>query len=146
MGVPTVLLGGPVKSYTEDFTSIIGGEVIVPEHAEVGNAIGALVGKGVKKVEMLIRAQSPDELDRNFYVFSPLGRHGVITYSEAIECAIEVGRDIVLDYVERCGVSRRETEINVTTRTASPPDWTHAPLQTTITVMGVGNPLMVLKE
>ncbi len=144
--IPAVLLGGPVKSYTDPFTSIIGGDVIVPEYAEVGNAIGALVGKGVKKVEMLIRAQSPDELDRNFFVFSPLGRHDAITYSDAVENAIDIGKNIVFDYIERCGVSRRETSINVTSKTASPPDWTHAPLQTTITVMGVGNPLMVLKE
>ncbi len=146
VNVPTVLLGGPVKSYTDDFRSIIGGDIIVPEYAEVGNAIGALVGKGVKKVEMLIRAQSPEELDKNFFVFSPLGRHGVVTYSEAIEHAIDIGKDIVLDYVERCGVSRQETEINITSKTASPPDWTHVPLQTIITVMGVGNPLMVLKD
>ncbi|MEZ5335830.1 MAG: hydantoinase/oxoprolinase family protein [Methanolobus sp.] len=144
--VPTVLLGGPVKSYTEDFTSTVGGNIIVPEYAEVGNAIGALVGKGVKKVEMLIRAQSPEELDRHFYVFSPLGRHDAVTYSDAVEHAIDIGKNIVLDYVERCGVSRQETEISVSSKTASPPDWTHAPLQTTITVMGVGNPLMVLKE
>ncbi|WP_407355841.1 hydantoinase/oxoprolinase family protein [Methanolobus sp. WCC5] len=146
INVPTVLLGGPVRSYKDEFSSIISGNIMVPEYAEVGNAIGALVGKGVKKVEVLIKAQSPGELDRNFYVYSPLGRHDVITYSDALEHAIDIGRNIVLDYIERCGVSRQETEISVTSKAASPPDWTHAPLQTIITVMGVGNPLMLLKE
>ena len=31
--------------------NLINAEFIVPEHADVGNAVGALVGKGIKRVE-----------------------------------------------------------------------------------------------
>ena len=43
--ITVVLLGGPVKAYVENMRNIINADLIVPEHADVGNAVGALVGK-----------------------------------------------------------------------------------------------------
>lgn len=146
LNIPVVLLGGPVKNYAQEFGSIIGGEVMVPEFADVGNAVGALVGKGVKKVELLIRAASPDSLDEDFFVFSPEGRHRVLRYGDAVDYATRLGTRLVRDYVERCGVNREETTVTVTTTTASPPDWPHTPLQTQVVVMGVGNPVMLIRR
>ena len=55
--IPVVLLGGPVGAYVEDMRKLISAEFIVPEHADVGNAVGALVGKGIKRVEILIKTR-----------------------------------------------------------------------------------------
>jgi N-methylhydantoinase A/oxoprolinase/acetone carboxylase beta subunit len=54
---PVVLLGGPVGAYVEELRRLINAEFIVPEHADVGNAVGALVGKGIKRVEILIKTR-----------------------------------------------------------------------------------------
>ncbi len=53
--IPVVLLGGPVKAYVENLKNLINADFIVPEYADVGNAVGALVGKGIKRVEILIK-------------------------------------------------------------------------------------------
>ena len=55
--IPVVLLGGPVKAYVENLRKLINADFIVPEHADVGNAVGALVGKGIKRVEILIKTR-----------------------------------------------------------------------------------------
>lgn len=57
IGIPVVLLGGPVKAYVENLMGLINADFRVPEHAEVGNAVGALVGKGIKRVEILIKTR-----------------------------------------------------------------------------------------
>ena len=46
--VPVVLLGGPVQAYVNDMQKLVDAEIILPEYAEVGNAVGALAGKGYK--------------------------------------------------------------------------------------------------
>ncbi len=55
--IPVVLLGGPVKAYVENLRKLINADFIVPEYADVGNAVGALVGKGIKRVEILIKTR-----------------------------------------------------------------------------------------
>jgi N-methylhydantoinase A/oxoprolinase/acetone carboxylase beta subunit len=57
IGIPVVLLGGPVKAYVESLRKLINADFRVPEHADVGNAVGALVGKGIKRVEILIKTR-----------------------------------------------------------------------------------------
>jgi N-methylhydantoinase A/oxoprolinase/acetone carboxylase beta subunit len=46
--VPVILLGGPVQTYVNDMQKLVDAEIILPEYAEVGNAVGALAGKGYK--------------------------------------------------------------------------------------------------
>jgi N-methylhydantoinase A/oxoprolinase/acetone carboxylase beta subunit len=48
--LPVVLLGGPASAYDSELRSLIEADVLVPEFADVGNAVGALAGKGVKTV------------------------------------------------------------------------------------------------
>ncbi|MCQ1535151.1 hydantoinase/oxoprolinase family protein [Methanosarcina sp. KYL-1] len=55
--IPVILLGGPVGAYAEDLSKLIDADFRVPEHADVGNAVGALVGKGIKRVEILIKTR-----------------------------------------------------------------------------------------
>lgn len=62
---PIVLLGGPVKAYVENLRRLINADFRVPEHADVGNAVGALVGKGIKRVEILIKTRFIPESGEN---------------------------------------------------------------------------------
>ncbi len=144
--IPVVLLGGPVKAYADELRSIIDAEIIVPEFAEVGNAVGALAGKGVKRIEISIVPASIQNPDEDFLVFSPAGRERFETYAQAVEFSTELGKKLVLDYEKRCGILKEDTKISVSKKTHSPDNWSHPPLETKITVVGVGNPMMVLKE
>ena len=136
--IPVVLLGGPVRAYREELKKIIDAQVLVPEHAEVGNAVGALVGKGIKRIELLIRPESLSTPDKNFLVFSQAGRLKFERYAEALETATELGKNLVLDYMKECGLSGSQVELSVDKKTMSPEGWAHPPMETKLLVVGVG--------
>ncbi len=140
LDIPVVMLGGPVASFEDDLSRIVDADIQIPEHAAVGNAVGALFGKGIKRVEMFIRPFSVSEPDQNYLVFSPLGRHKLETYNDALDYAKTLGNKIANEYMDDCGVSRHNMEIEFSQQTFSPEDWKHAPLETRIVIMAVGYP------
>jgi N-methylhydantoinase A/oxoprolinase/acetone carboxylase beta subunit len=138
LGIPVVLLGGPVRAFREEMKGIVDADILVPEHAEVGNAVGALVGKGIKRVEILVRPKSLMDPDRDFLVFSPTGRLKFERYVEALDTATKLGKQLVTDYMKDCGLSGKQVEISVEKKTMSPDGWTHPPMETKLLVVGVG--------
>ena len=66
--------------------------VQVPQFATVGNAVGALVGKSVKKVEIMIKPASLVNPDSDFLVFSSEGRERFERYSDAVDYATKIGQ------------------------------------------------------
>jgi N-methylhydantoinase A/oxoprolinase/acetone carboxylase beta subunit len=144
--IPVVLLGGPSRAYDNELSSLIDAEVVVPEFADVGNAVGALAGKGVKRIEVMIRPASLENPDEDFLVFSPVGRERFKNYGDAVEFTTNLGKELVLDYEIRCGIIKQDTKITVSKKTVSPDDWSHPPLETKVIVVGIGNPMMILKE
>ncbi|MDP2217099.1 MAG: hydantoinase/oxoprolinase family protein [Methanolobus sp.] len=144
--LPIVLLGGPVRAYAKEMAAFLDGEIIVPDHADVGNAVGALAGKGVKRVEVLIMPSSIEKPTEDFLIFYPGGREQVVDYREAFDRARQIGLEIVHEYETRCGVSREETKVNVSVVNIAPENWPYPPLETRITIVGVGDPMMIIKE
>ena len=138
LGVPVVLLGGPVRSHRKELEEFIDAEIIVPEHAEVGNAAGALAGKGIKRVEILIRPASLMSPEKDFLVFAPGSRQRFDVYTEALNTATELGKKLVEDYMKECGLSGDQVEISIEKKTISPEGWNHPPMETNLLVMGVG--------
>lgn len=138
--IPVVLLGGPVKALSEELGKVIDADIIVPEHAGVGNAAGALFGKGIKRIEFIIRMISISEPEAGFYTFSPLGREEFRTYYEAVTYSKDIGRRMIIEYMGDCGVSKESLEIRVTQRTFSPGEWKYDPVETKLMVVGVGHP------
>ncbi|MDG6243527.1 MAG: hydantoinase/oxoprolinase family protein [Methanolobus sp.] len=138
--IPVVLLGGPVAAYQDIIKDVIDAEIIIPEHAEVGNAAGALFGKGIKRVEIIVRPVSVEDPDEGYLVFSPVKRNSFNEYSAAVEYANEHGKQIVIDYMGECGVSKDNVEIKINRKTFSPENWKHSPLETTIQITGIGYP------
>lgn len=66
---PIIGIGAPVGAMLPEVASALGAELLIPEHAEVANAIGAITGSVMITVEVLIRPMgegayvlhSPDE-------------------------------------------------------------------------------------
>ena len=166
--IPVVLLGGPVGAYAEDLRRLINAEFIVPEHADVGNAVGALVGKGIKRVEILIktklvpksREEKPEdegeygiapeseviestlqqEKKNEFIVFSPSERKKFEVYGDALEYAEKLGRQLVMDYMVGAGLEKEDIKIDVSRKHLAPSGWTGVPLETKLVYVGVGVP------
>ncbi len=136
--IPVVLLGGPVVAYKEEIKTFINAEIIVPDYATVGNAAGALFGKGVKRIEIMIRPLSLSDPEKDFFVFSPDGRLKFETYIQALDFANEHGRSLIYSYMRECGIQESNVNLTVTEKRVSPQGWNHPPMESKIIFVGVG--------
>ncbi|HWQ44653.1 MAG TPA: hydantoinase/oxoprolinase family protein, partial [Methanosarcina barkeri] len=114
--IPVVLLGGPVKAYVNELNELIDTEIIVPEYSDVGNAAGALAGKGTKRVEITVRTlYSESKYDlrtKGIFVYTPAGRRHFAIRSEAMEFAEGFGRKLILDYMAESGFFPGQVTVN----------------------------------
>lgn len=137
VNIPIVLLGGPVKAYYGELKSLIDAEIIVPEQARVGNAVGALVGKGIKRIEITIRPNSMENPDQNFLVFTPAGRKKFEHYRTAMEYSQKVGgEELILDSMKDFGLPDNSIKIDTSIEYLVPPGWKRTPMETKITFVG----------
>lgn len=135
--IPIVLLGGPVKAYYYEIKGMIDAKIVVPEYASVGNAVGALMSKGIKRVEILIRPESMENPDRNFLVFFPAGRKKFEDYRVAMEYAHKIGRELVMGALKSFGLPDDAIKVKSSIEYLTPPDWKHIPMETKLTLVGV---------
>jgi N-methylhydantoinase A/oxoprolinase/acetone carboxylase beta subunit len=54
VGPPIIAIGAPVETYFPPVASQLNARLVIPEHAEVANAIGAITGSIIETVEVLI--------------------------------------------------------------------------------------------
>ncbi|SFM71153.1 hydantoinase/oxoprolinase family protein [Methanolobus profundi] len=139
MNVPVVLLGGPVHSYVEELNRLLIADIIVPEHAEVGNAVGALVGKGVKSIEILVKSFYK-KTERTILVFSPVERREFSTYSEALEYATEHGKELIMQYMESADIDPKDVSIEIKREDITMTDDGGAPIETKFIFLGTALP------
>ncbi len=143
---PVVLLGGPTAAFADEINKLIDADIRVPEFASVGNAVGALVGKGIKRVEIMIRPSSLTNPDEDFLVFTPSGRERFHTYLEALDHADKLGRKIIGSYIRSCGIDESRAHVNVKKNTIIPDGWSHAPMETKLVFLGVGTTRVYSKK
>ncbi|WP_370867666.1 hydantoinase/oxoprolinase family protein [Methanolobus sp.] len=139
VNVPVILLGGPVRAYVEELGKLIDAQIIVPEHAEVGNAVGALVGKGIKRIEILVKSFY-EKSQRSILVFSPEGRKQFETHQEAVEYATKLGNQLILDYMVDSGIEYDDIDISVKSEDLAMEDCGGSPIETRLVFLGVGVP------
>lgn len=140
--IPVVLLGGPVRAYVDELKKLIDAEIFVPEYSDVGNAAGALAGKGTKRIEITVRtlySESKYDLKtKGVFVYTPVGRRHFVVRSEALEFAEEFGRKLVLDYMAESGLFPDQITVNVEKKDIM----THAskvPLETRFVFEGIAD-------
>ncbi|MGM0771730.1 MAG: hydantoinase/oxoprolinase N-terminal domain-containing protein [Halobacteriota archaeon] len=138
IGVPVVLLGAPVRTYVDDVRNAIDAEVILPEHADVGNAVGAIAGKVTKRIEILIRNVREGNKSVTM-MFTPAGRKRFNTYSQALEEANNEGKRLVIEYLNNSGLSIEDHKIEVIKQDIRINDSDLFPLETNLVFVGVGD-------
>ncbi|MCQ1534417.1 hydantoinase/oxoprolinase family protein [Methanosarcina sp. KYL-1] len=136
--VPVVLIGGPVVAYQEELKNILDAEIVVPKHAEAGNAAGALAAKGVRRAEILIRPVSMAAPDLEFFVFSERGRERFGHYGEALDHAHSLGEKLIMDYMADSGLDPGKIRIEIDKREIVPDGWKN-PMETKLVFLGTGN-------
>jgi N-methylhydantoinase A/oxoprolinase/acetone carboxylase beta subunit len=139
ISVPIVLIGGPSKAYAAKIREIIQADVLTPDFADVGNAVGALVGNGICRTDVLIKMNIREEESAqliDFIVFH--GGHGEThpSYQDAYEKALQVGNNYVKEKILKTGL--KENQINISHTEKSLQIGTDAPYETKISFVGVG--------
>jgi N-methylhydantoinase A/oxoprolinase/acetone carboxylase beta subunit len=140
MKIPVVLIGGPVVAYINELKQILDAEIIIPEHSEVGNAVGAVVGKGIKRIEILIKNTYSKDKRRLVLLFSPQGRETFGSYSEALEYANVLGRKLVIEYMTEAGIDKDQVQIEVNKKNIALSEAGTIPIETKLVFVGVGMP------
>jgi len=114
LATPLVAIGAPVGAYYPEVARRVGAPLVVPEHAAVCNAVGAVAGVVSESVEVLV---NQPELNV-FRVHDPAGNRDYGAAQEAIEHATRVSRELALAAARRAGASDPHLETTVSERRA----------------------------
>jgi len=95
-------IGAPAGTYLPPVAEQLHTHLYIPEHAEVANAIGAVAGRVVQTVRILIR---PMEGENTFRVHLPFGVRDFKRLADAVACAKQNARRLARDRAHRAGAS-----------------------------------------
>jgi N-methylhydantoinase A/oxoprolinase/acetone carboxylase beta subunit len=112
---PLVAIGAPVGTYYPLVADTIHTRLCVPPHAEVANAIGAVVGSVTQRVHLLV---SPQEAGEVFRVHLEEGVRDFEELEEACGFAVEHARRLAYDLADRAGASDIQVQVGRNDRTA----------------------------
>ncbi len=105
---PLVGVGAPARAYFPGVVERISAELLLPEWAEVANAVGTVMGKIIEKVKIVIK---PDEVGAGYAVHTPEERLGYKRLEAALSAAEEIGRKLVIEQAERSAAQNVEIYI-----------------------------------
>lgn len=84
LGIPIVGIGAPVSAYLPEVALKLNSELIIPEDADVANAVGAAAGKVMEKTKVLISASR-----EGYNLYSQWERRNFADLEEAKQYALE---------------------------------------------------------
>ncbi|HGE72616.1 TPA: hydantoinase/oxoprolinase family protein [Candidatus Poribacteria bacterium] len=119
--IPIIAIGAPVSSYFPKVASQLGAELIIPEHAEVANAIGAITGSIIETVDILIDPiYSPAGLVC-YTVHTPIDKVDFKDLPSAVAYAEKVAGNLARERAIQAGAGKQlDVRIQRTDETATP--------------------------
>jgi N-methylhydantoinase A/oxoprolinase/acetone carboxylase beta subunit len=82
-----VAIGAPVEAYLPRLAKQLRTQLVIPQHAQVANAVGAVAGGVVQRLRVIIR---PLRFDQVFRLHLPDGVHDFPTVDKAVAYAQRV--------------------------------------------------------
>ena len=114
LATPLIAIGAPAAAYYPEVARRLGADLVVPEHAAVCNAVGAVAGVVSEIAEVLVNQPT-------FKVFRVHDPAGIRDYGEptaALEDASRVSRELALNAARRAGANDPHVETTVIERRA----------------------------
>jgi N-methylhydantoinase A/oxoprolinase/acetone carboxylase beta subunit len=103
---PVVAIGAPVEAYFPRVGEQLSTEIVIPPHAEVANAVGAVVGGVMQQVRVLIHPLETDSIVR---VHLPDGIVDLPCLTDAVAHA----QQVVPPYLERLAAQAGGTQVEI---------------------------------
>ena len=132
---PLVAIGAPVEAYMPRVAQQLSTELVIPAHAEVANAVGAVTGSVVQQIRVTIQ---PLE-DRTFRVHLPDGIRDFATLTESVQYTEEIMIGRVEAMARAAGAEHIEMRVEREDKTA-PVRGDRLYLGTEMTFTAVGRP------
>ena len=107
--IPLIAIGAPVRAYYPEVARRLGAHLVVPEHAAVCNAVGAVAGVVSEVCDVLVNQPA----FQVFRVHDPAGSRDYSQEREALEDARRVSRQLALAAAERAGARDPHVETAV---------------------------------
>ncbi len=114
LATPLIAIGAPAGAYYPEVARRLGAELLVPEHAAVCNAVGAVAGVVSETRDVLVNQPTLNV----FRVHDPAGSRDYDDAAEAVEEARRVSRELALAAACRAGASDPHVETSVSERRA----------------------------
>jgi N-methylhydantoinase A/oxoprolinase/acetone carboxylase beta subunit len=109
INMPVVGIGAPVRAWLPEMARKMHTELIIPEHAEVANAIGAATSKIMESVKVLIK---PGEKDGTYLVHAPWERRLFEDLEQAAAHALEEAKKHAASVAGKAGANEFELVVN----------------------------------
>jgi len=106
---PIVAVGAPVEAYMPRVAEQLRTELIIPHHAEVANAVGAVAGGVVQQLRAIIR---PLDAGQRFRLHLPDGVHDFPTLKQAVAYAQEVVPMRLEELARQAGAAQVEVQMS----------------------------------
>ena len=107
---PLIGIGAPVMAWLPQVAVKFDTELLLPEHSEIGNAVGAVTGSIVESMEILIKPAVGENAldDPSCILFAPFGRIEFEKLSEAELYAVDEGGKYVSARAHKAGADHIE--------------------------------------
>jgi len=112
---PLVAIGAPVEAYVPRAAERLHTELIIPPHAEVANAVGAVAGGVIQRLRVLISSLDGGE---RFRLHLPDGVHDFADLEQAVRYAQQVMFDRAEVQARQAGAGQVEVQMARTDRQA----------------------------
>lgn len=109
--LPLAVIGAPVTAYFPAVAARLGAELLISDHAGVGNAVGAASGSIVQTVEVLIEPQYAITGITGYRVHTTEERREFRELEAALAYADAAGRRLALEAARRAGAGEPIVEV-----------------------------------
>jgi len=108
---PLVAIGAPVEAYMPRVAERLHTELVIPPHAEVANAVGAVAGGVIQRLRVLI---SPLDGGQRFRLHLPDGVHDFVRLEQAVHYAQQAMFPYVEALARQAGAGQVEVQMSRT--------------------------------
>ncbi|MFQ6042242.1 MAG: glutamate mutase L [Candidatus Poribacteria bacterium] len=113
VNMPLVAIGAPVEAYFPKVASMLDTELVIPEHAEVANAVGAITGTIVESVEVTLTPVYASFGIDHFTVHTPIDKRDFQELKDAVAYSKRVAEQLAVQRAKHAGAEEVEVELNV---------------------------------
>lgn len=138
-----VAVGAPVAAWLPAAAQFLNTELLVPNHAEVANAVGAAVGQIRVAFDALVR---PDRESMTYTAYAPEGRRDFAQRQEAEKWVLDTIRQLAEKRIEEWGGDNAVLSERITPHHVIDSDGNPLYIETKITVEAIGNPSAIQND